>query len=84
MKTLKDGKSTTLTIKVSKKTRERALALYEKIDSNMTFSSFLGEMIIKGIAFEEIWREKERVTLEEFAGKKISLAEKTSTSGQQA
>jgi hypothetical protein len=61
MKTLKDGKAATLTIKISQKTRERAMALYKKIDSNMSFGSFLGEMVIKGLAFEEIWREKERV-----------------------
>jgi putative lipoic acid-binding regulatory protein len=45
MKNLKDGKSTTLTIKVTQKTRDQAQALYEKIDSNMTFSTFLGEMV---------------------------------------
>jgi hypothetical protein len=73
MKTLKDGKSATLTIKISQKTRDRAMALYEKIDSNMTFSSFLGEMVVKGLAFEEIWREKERLALEEFAGKQIDM-----------
>jgi hypothetical protein len=73
MKTLKDGKSATLTIKISQKTRDRAMVLYEKIDSNMTFSSFLGEMVVKGLAFEEIWREKERLALEEFAGKQITI-----------
>jgi hypothetical protein len=73
MKTLKDGKSTTLTIKVTQKTKDRAKALYDKIDSNMTFSSFLGEMVIKGLAFEEIWREKERMAIEEFAGKKVTM-----------
>jgi hypothetical protein len=73
MKNLKDGKSTTLTIKVTQKTRDRAKALYDKIDSNMTFSSFLGEMVIKGLAFEEIWREKEQVAIEEFAGKKVDI-----------
>ena len=72
MKTLKDGKSATLTIKISQKTRDRAMALYNKIDSNMTFSSFLGEMVIKGLTFEEIWREKERIALEEFAKQEIS------------
>jgi len=76
MKTHKDGKSATLTIKISQRTRERAMALYEKIDSNMTFSSFLGEMVIKGLAFEEIWRKKERLALEEFAGKEIDIREK--------
>lgn len=70
---MKDGKSTTLTIKVTQKTRDRAKALYDKIDSNMTFSSFLGEMVIKGLAFEEIWREKEQVAIEEFAGKKVDI-----------
>lgn len=70
MKTLKDGKSTTLTIKVTQKTRDRAKALYDKIDSNMTFSSFLGEMVLKGLTFEEIWRKKEQEAIEEFAGKK--------------
>jgi hypothetical protein len=69
MKTLKDGKSTTLTIKVTQKTRDRAQALYDKIDSNMTFSSFLGEMVLKGLTFEEIWRKKEREAIEEFADK---------------
>jgi len=69
MKTLKDGKTTTLTIKITQKTKDRALALYEKIDSNMTFSSFLGEMVIKGLAFEEVWREKEKDVIEEFAKK---------------
>ncbi|MDR3334084.1 MAG: hypothetical protein LBT13_04225 [Treponema sp.] len=73
MKNLKDGKSTTLTIKVTQKTRDRAKALYDKIDSNMTFSSFLGEMVIKGLAFEEIWREKEQAAIEEFAGKKVDI-----------
>lgn len=78
MKTLKDGKSTTLTIKITQKTRDRAMALYKKIDSNMTFGSFLGEMVIKGLAFEEIWREKERAALEEFSKRKITmLAEKS-------
>jgi hypothetical protein len=67
MKTLKDGKAATITIKISQKTRDRAMALYKKIDSNMSFGSFLGEMVIKGLAFEEIWREKERAALEEFA-----------------
>ena len=71
MKTLKDGKTTTLTIKISQKTRDRAMALYEKIDSNMTFSSFLGEMVIKGLAFEEIWRAKEKTAMEDFAKKEI-------------
>jgi hypothetical protein len=71
MKTLKDGKTTTLTIKVSQKTRDRALVLYNKIDSNMTFSSFLGEMVIKGLAFEEIWREKEKAAMEEFEKKEV-------------
>jgi len=71
MKTLKDGKTTTLTIKISQKTRDRALVLYNKIDSNMTFSSFLGEMVIKGLAFEEIWREKEEAAMEEFAKKEV-------------
>jgi len=80
MKTLKDGKSATLTIKISQKTRDRALALYEKSDSNMTFSSFLGEMIIKGLAFEEIWREKERLALEEFAAKELGAREKKTRS----
>ena len=69
MKTLKDGKTATLTIKISQKTRERAVTLYKKIDSNMTFNSFLGEMVIKGLAFEEIWRDKEKTAIEEFAGK---------------
>jgi len=69
MKTLKDGKTTTLTIKITQKTKDRALALYKKIDSNMTFSSFLGEMVIKGLAFEEVWREKEKNAIEEFAKK---------------
>jgi hypothetical protein len=73
MKTLKDGKSATLTIKVTQKTKDRAKALYDKIDSNMTFSSFLGEMVTKGLAFEEIWREKERTAIEEFAGNKGSV-----------
>ena len=73
MKTLKDGKSATLTIKISQKTRDRAVALYNKIDSNMTFSSFLGEMVNKGLTFEEIWREKERITIEEFAKKQIDV-----------
>ena len=72
MKTLKDGKTTTLTIKISQKTRERAVALYKKIDSNMTFNSFLGEMVIKGLTFEEIWREKEKAAMEEFAGKETA------------
>ena len=54
------------------------MALYNKIDSNMTFSSFLGEMVIKGLAFEEIWREKERLVLEEFAKKDIELRGKKS------
>jgi hypothetical protein len=71
MKTLKDGKSATLTIKISQKTRDRAMALFQKIDSNMTFSSFLGEMVVKGLAFEEIWREKECLALKEFAAKQI-------------
>ena len=75
MKVLKDGKTTTLTIKISQKTRDRAMTLYKRIDSNMTFSSFLGEMIIKGLAFEEIWREKEKVALEELA-KKGTLSKK--------
>jgi hypothetical protein len=66
MKILKDGKTTTLTIKVSQKTRDRAMALHKKIDSNMTFSSFLGEMVIKGLTFEEIWREKEKAVMAEF------------------
>jgi hypothetical protein len=70
MKISKDGKSTTLTIKVTQKTKDRAMALYGKIDSNMTFSSFLGEMVIKGLSFEEIWREKEQAAIAEFAGKK--------------
>ena len=78
MKTLKDGKSSTLTIKISQKTRDRAMVLFKKIDSNMTFSSFLGEMVIKGLAFEEIWREKERLVLEEFAKKDIELRGKKS------
>ena len=69
MKTLKDGKTTTLTIKITQKTKDRALALYEKIDSNMTFSSFLGEMVIKGLAFEEVWRAKEKDAIKEFAKK---------------
>lgn len=73
MKILKDGKSATLTIKISQKTKDRAMALYKKIDSNMTFSSFLGEMVIKGLAFEEIWRKKERQALEDFAGKQIDI-----------
>ena len=47
------------------------MALYKKIDSNMTFSSFLGEMVIKGLAFEEIWRDKEKAAIEEFAKKEI-------------
>ena len=72
MKTLKDGKTSTLTIKISQKTRDRALALYNKIDSNMTFSSFLGEMVIKGLAFEEIWREKESIVMKELAKKGIT------------
>jgi hypothetical protein len=41
----------------------------------MTFSSFLGEMVSKGLAFEEIWREKERLALEEFAGRQIDVPE---------
>jgi hypothetical protein len=73
MKTLKDGKSATLTIKISQKTRDRAMDVYKKIDSNMTFSSFLGEMVVKGIAFEEIWRNKEQLAMEEFAGKPIDI-----------
>ena len=73
MRTLKDGKSATLTIKISQKTKDRAMALHKKIDSNMTFSSFLGEMVIKGLAFEEIWREKERAALEEFARKESGI-----------
>ena len=72
MKTLKDGKTSTLTIKISQKTRDRALALYNKIDSNMTFSSFLGEMVLKGLAFEEIWREKESAVMKELAKKGIT------------
>jgi hypothetical protein len=74
MKISKDGKSTTLTIKVTQKTKDRAKTLYDKIDSNMTFSSFLGEMVIKGLAFEEIWREKERAAIEEFACKKVNVS----------
>jgi len=73
MKTLKDGKSATLTIKISQKTRDRALSLYKKIDSNMTFSSFLGEMVKKGLSFEEIWQEKERAAIEEFAKKEQKI-----------
>jgi hypothetical protein len=73
MKNLKDGKSTTITIKVTQKTRDQAQALYEKIDSNMTFSAFLGEMVKKGLAFEEIWHEKEQAAMEEFAGKRIDM-----------
>jgi hypothetical protein len=73
MKILKDGKSATLTIKISQTTKDRAMALYKKIDSNMTFSSFLGEMVIKGLAFEEIWREKERLALEDFAARQINI-----------
>ena len=76
MKILKDGKSATLTIKVSQKTRERALALFERTHSNMTFSSFLGEMVSKGISFEEIWLEKERTAIEEFAKKEINIGPK--------
>jgi hypothetical protein len=49
------------------------MALYEKVDSNMIFSSFLGEMVIKGLAFEEIWREKEKTALEEFARKESGI-----------
>ena len=74
MKILSDGKTATLTIKISQKTRDRAMALYKKIDSNMTFSSFLGEMIIKGLAFEEIWREKEKAAIKEFAKSKIKIS----------
>ena len=73
MKTLKDGKTSTLTIKISQKTRDRAMALYKKIESNMTFSSFLGEMVIKGLAFEEIWRDKEKAAMGEFAKKEIPV-----------
>jgi len=73
MKTLKDGKTTTLTIKITQKTRDRAHALYEKLDSNMTFSSFLGEMVIKGLVFEEIWREKEQKAIAEFAKNAAAL-----------
>ena len=71
MKTLKDGKTSTLTIKISQKTKDRAMALHKKIESNMTFSSFLGEMVIKGLAFEEIWRDKEKAAIEEFAKKEL-------------
>ena len=49
------------------------MTLYKKIDSNMTFSSFLGEMVIKGLAFEEIWREKEKLAMEEFAKKELII-----------
>jgi hypothetical protein len=73
MKNLKDGKSTTLTIKVTQRTRDQAQALYEKIDSNMTFSTFLGEMVKKGLVFEEIWRKKEQAASEEFARMEIDL-----------
>lgn len=73
MKTLKDGKTTTLTIKITQKTRDRAQALYEKLDSNMTFSSFLGEMVIKGLVLEEILREKEQKALAEFAKNAAAL-----------
>jgi hypothetical protein len=76
MKTLKDGKSATLTIKISEKTRERALALYKKVDSNMTFSAFLGEMVIKGLSFEEIWREKEQAAMKELAEKEVKIDSK--------
>jgi Ni,Fe-hydrogenase III small subunit len=73
MKNLKDGKSTTLTIKVTQKTRDQAQALYEKIDANMTFSTFLGEMVKKGLVFEEIWRQKEQAAIEEFAQMEIDI-----------
>jgi hypothetical protein len=39
----------------------------------MTFSAFLGEMVIKGLSFEEIWREKERAAIEEFAKKDVNI-----------
>jgi antitoxin component of RelBE/YafQ-DinJ toxin-antitoxin module len=73
MKVSKDGKSETITIKVSAKTKARAMALYEKMDTNMAFNSFLGEMVKKGIAFEEIWQRKEEEVLEELAGKKVDM-----------
>ena len=52
------------------------MALYKKIDSNMTFSCFLGEMVIKGLTFEEIWRDKEKTALEKFAKRDITGREK--------
>jgi hypothetical protein len=73
MKVSKDGKSENITIKVSAKTKARAMALYEKMDTNMAFNSFLGEMVKKGVAFEEIWQEKERAALEDFAGREIDM-----------
>jgi hypothetical protein len=73
MKNLKDGKSTTLTIKVTQKTRDQARTLYEKIDSNMTFSTFLGEMVKKGLVFEEIWQKKEQAAIEDFARMQIDI-----------
>jgi hypothetical protein len=45
MKVSKDGKSENITIKVSARTKARAMALYEKMDTNMAFNSFLGEMV---------------------------------------
>jgi antitoxin component of RelBE/YafQ-DinJ toxin-antitoxin module len=53
------SKSETMTIRISEDIKSRATALFEKIGPNMIFSQFLGEMVRKGILWEEELQEIE-------------------------
>jgi hypothetical protein len=72
-----------MTIRVSEKTKKKAVELYKKTDTTESFSSFIGSMVKKGIEFEEIWRIKEKEFMIQFTENSIeaehAIGKKTGT-----
>jgi hypothetical protein len=62
-----------MTIRVSEKAKKQAMDLYAKTDTTSSFSSFIGDMVAKGIEVEEIWRIKQKEFMGEFVKQKIDF-----------
>ena len=59
-KTLKN-KDETMTIRVKKATKEKAMALHERTGTTATLASFLGDMVLLGLQVKEMTYKQEKI-----------------------
>jgi hypothetical protein len=61
------NKDETITIRVEKSTKDKAVALYEKTGTTATLASFLGDMVILGMQVKEITQKQQDSAIQAMA-----------------